>query len=192
MDQPTLNELCDLLPNIDFRQTFGTSELGIVRVKSESRNSLFMKIGGEGVETRIINNVLQIRSQSCMLGYLNAISPFNNEGWYNTNDVVEEKNGYYKITGRIDDVINVGGLKFMPSEVERVALNFPNVSLVKVYGNNNPITGQHVESTVQPANPLTFDKKAFISYLKKSLEPHMVPKKIVIESVEVGHRFKKN
>ena len=95
MDQPTLNELCDLLPSIDFRQTFGTSELGIVRVKSESRNSLFMKIGGEGVETRIVNNILQIRSQSCMLGYLNAVSTFDNEGWYNTNDVVEENNGLF-------------------------------------------------------------------------------------------------
>ena len=52
MDQPTLDALCKILPNIDFRQTFGMSELGIVRVKSKSRDSLFMKIGGEGVKTR--------------------------------------------------------------------------------------------------------------------------------------------
>ena len=170
----------------------GTSELGIVRVKSKARDSLFMKIGGEGVETRVIDGVLKIRSQSCMLGYLNAISPFDNEGWYDTKDVVEENNGYYKVTGRIDDVINVGGLKFMPSEVEQVALNSPNVSLVKVYGKNNPITGQHVELIIQPVNPLTFDKKFFISYLKRSLQAHMVPKKVVIESVSVGHRFKRS
>ena len=62
MDQPTLDELCKLLPQVDFRQTFGMSELGILRVKSEARDSLFMKIGGEGVETRVVNNVLQIRS----------------------------------------------------------------------------------------------------------------------------------
>jgi long-chain acyl-CoA synthetase len=192
MDQPTLDELCRLLPRVDFRQTFGTSELGIVRVKSKARDSLFMKIGGEGVETRVIDGVLKIRSQSCMLGYLNAISPFDNEGWYDTKDVVEENNGYYKVTGRIDDVINVGGLKFMPSEVEQVALNSPNVSLVKVYGKNNPITGQHVELIIQPVNPLTFDKKFFISYLKRSLQAHMVPKKVVIESVSVGHRFKRS
>jgi len=46
MDQPTLDELCKLLPSVDFRQTFGMSELGIVRVKSEARDSLFMKVGG--------------------------------------------------------------------------------------------------------------------------------------------------
>jgi long-chain acyl-CoA synthetase len=61
MDQPTLDELCKLLPNVDFRQTFGMSELGIVRVKSEARDSLFMKVGGEGVVTRVVNGVLQIR-----------------------------------------------------------------------------------------------------------------------------------
>ena len=35
------------------------SELGIVRVKSEARDSLFMKVGGEGVETRVVDNVLK-------------------------------------------------------------------------------------------------------------------------------------
>ena len=44
------------------------SELGIVRVKSKARNSLYMKIGGEGVETKIDNKVLQIRSKTRMTG----------------------------------------------------------------------------------------------------------------------------
>ena len=81
MDQPTLDALCELLPNVEFRQTFGMSELGIVRVKSEASNSLFMKVGGEGVETRVVNNVLEIRSKARMLGYLNAESPFDEDGW---------------------------------------------------------------------------------------------------------------
>jgi long-chain acyl-CoA synthetase len=192
MDQPTLDELCSLLPDVDFRQTFGMSELGIVRVKSEARNSLFMKVGGEGVETRVIDNVLQIRSQSRMLGYLNAPSPFDSEGWYNTKDVVETKDGYYKVVGRISDVINVGGLKFMASEVERVALMFPGVSLVKATPRPNPITGQHVELLVQPSSQVTVDKDTLISFLKERLQSHMVPKRIRIESVSVGHRFKKS
>jgi long-chain acyl-CoA synthetase len=191
MDQPTLDELCKLLPNVDFRQTFGMSELGIVRVKSEARDSLFMKVGGEGVETRVVDGVLQIRSSSRMLGYLNAPSPFDAEGWYDTKDVVEVKGGYYKVTGRISDVINVGGLKFMASEVERVALTFPNVSLVKATPKQNPITGQHVELLVQPANENDVDKEALIVFLKERLQPHMVPKRIRIDSVTVGHRFKR-
>jgi acyl-coenzyme A synthetase/AMP-(fatty) acid ligase len=191
MDQPTLNELCRLLPQVDFRQTFGTSELGVLRVKSEARDSLFMKIGGEGVETRVVNNVLQIRSQTRMLGYLNAPSPFDSEGWYDTKDVVEEKNGYYKIVGRTDDIINVGGLKFMASEVERIALEFPNVSLVQAYAKQNPITGEHVELKVQPTKENLVDRDALTTYLKSKLKPHMMPKRIIIESISIGHRFKK-
>ncbi len=191
MDQPTLDELCKLLPIVDFRQTFGMSELGIVRVKSEERDSLYMKVGGEGVETKVVNNVLQIRSESRMLGYLNASSPFDAEGWYDTKDVVEIKDGYYKVTGRISDVINVGGLKFMASEVERVALEFPSVSLVKAAPKSNPITGQHVELLVQPTIKDGVDKEALLAFLKERLQPHMVPKRIRLEDVVVGHRFKR-
>jgi acyl-CoA synthetase (AMP-forming)/AMP-acid ligase II len=191
MDQPTLDELCKLLPNVDFRQTFGMSELGIVRVKSEARDSLFMKVGGEGVETRVVDCVLQLRSSSRMLGYLNAPSPFDAEGWYDTKDVVEVKGDYYRVTGRISDVINVGGLKFMASEVERVALTFPNVSLVKATPKQNPITGQHVELLVQPTEDGGVDKEVLLVFLKERLQPHMVPKRIRVEDVAVGHRFKR-
>ena len=191
MDQPTLDDLCRLLPNVDFRQTFGMSELGIVRVKSESRSSLFMKVGGEGVETRVINNVLQIRSASRMLGYLNATSPFDDEGWYDTKDVVDEKDGCYRVVGRTGDVINVGGLKFMASEVENAALDFPNVSLVKALPKQNPITGQHVELIVQTSTG-ALDKDLLMSFLRSKLQPHMVPRRIRIEDISVGHRFKKS
>jgi long-chain acyl-CoA synthetase len=191
MDQPTLDDLCKLLPNIDFRQTFGMSELGIVRVKSEARDSLYMKVGGEGVETRVVGGVLQIRSSTRMLGYLNSPSPFDTDGWYDTKDVVEVKGDYYKVTGRVSDVINVGGLKFMASEVERVALQFPDVSLVKATPKSNPITGQHVELIVQASTDRAVNKVALLDFLKDRLQPHMVPKRVRIEKVVVGHRFKK-
>jgi long-chain acyl-CoA synthetase len=191
MDQPTLSQLCSLLPGVDFRQTFGTSELGIVRVKSAARDSLFMKIGGEGIETRVVENCLQIRSKYRMLGYLNAPSPFDAEGWYSTKDVVEVHDGNYKIVGRASDVVNVGGLKFMASEVERVALEYPKIALVKAYSRRNPITGQHVELIVQPTAEGLVDKEALLTYLKANLQPHMVPRRVRIEDVGIGHRFKR-
>ena len=73
-----------------------------------------------------------------MLGYLNADSPFDKEGWYNTKDFVEEKDGFYKITGRVNEVINVGGLKFLASELN-VAFNLKVLSLLKLK-EKNPIT----------------------------------------------------
>jgi non-ribosomal peptide synthetase component F len=80
MDEPTLAELCRLLPEVDFRQTYGMSELGILRVKSEARDSLFMKVGGEGVETRVEDGTLRIRAANRMMGYLNEDSPFDADG----------------------------------------------------------------------------------------------------------------
>ena len=191
MDQPTLDALCEVLPNIDFRQTFGMSELGILRVKSESRGSLYMKIGGEGVETRVVDDILEIRSKTRMLGYLNAENPFDSEGWYSTKDIVEERDGYYKITGRLSEVISVGGLKFMASEVERVALRFEGVELAKAEGKPNPITGQHLELTVQTVSNFQIDKTELKAFLSKSLPVHMLPKRLRVSEVAVGHRFKR-
>ena len=149
-----------------------------------------MKVGGEGVETRTVNGVLHIRSKSRMLGYLNASSPFDSAGWYDTKDIVDDRDGYYKVVGRTSDVINVGGLKFMASEVERVALEFPSVAFVKAYPRDNPITGQHLELIVQTKDS-SFDRDILKTYLKDELQPHMVPKRIRLEEVEIGHRFKK-
>jgi long-chain acyl-CoA synthetase len=191
MDQSTLDALCNLLPNIDFRQTYGMSELGIVRVKSKARNSLYMKIGGEGVETKIDNKVLKIRSKTRMLGYLNAESPFNKNGWYDTKDIVDERDGYIKITGRTVDVINVGGLKFMASEVERIALMHPNVGLVKAYAKNNPLTGQHVEILINSIKKNKINKKVIKEHFKSHLPAHMVPKRIIIDEMKISHRYKK-
>ena len=79
----------------------------------------------------------------------------------------------------------------MASELERVALTFPNISLVKATPQHNPITGQHVELLVQPTSDNGVDKDKLMSFLKKRLQPHMVPKRIRVQSVAVGHRFKR-
>jgi long-chain acyl-CoA synthetase len=191
MDQPTLDALCEQLPKIDFRQTYGMTELGVVRVKSKARDSLFMKIGGEGVKTRVVNNILEINSETRMLGYLNEDSPFDEKGWYNTKDLVEQQDGFYKIIGRSNEVINVGGLKFLASEVERVALSFKGVEFAKAEGRTNPITGQHVELIVQPIKKNEIDKIKLKDFLSKKLPKHMTPKRLKISLIKVSHRFKK-
>jgi len=190
MDQFTLDELCQQLPNVDFRQTYGMSEIGILRVKSKNRNSLFMKIGGEGINTKVVDNVLFIKSKSSMLGYLNAESPFDSDGWYNTNDIVETDNEFIKVIGRTNELINVGGLKFMASEVESIALEFPNIRFAKVFVRKNPITGQHIELFIEP-NHEKFREEPLKEFLDKKLQTHMTPKRITIGKIQINHRYKK-
>ena len=190
MDQITLNDLCKLLPDIDFRQTYGMSELGILRIKSESKNSLFMKVGGEGIETKVIKNVLYIRSENPMIGYINARSPFSKKGWYNTGDLVEKKGDYIKIIGRTKEIINVGGLKFMPSEIEHVVLKYKGVKFAKIIARSNPITGQHPELYVEEKIKGTINLVSLKHELQKRLPRHMVPSRIKITDIEYNHRFK--
>lgn len=191
MDEGTLETLCELLPQVDFRQTFGMSELGILRVKSESRNSLFMKIGGEGVEWKVENELLLIRSTSRMLGYLNAPSPFDKDGWYQTNDLVHVEGEFLKVVGRNNDIVNVGGLKFLLSEVERVAYANSEIELATAKAAPNPITGQHVEITVQLKPSKSLSVEVLREYFTENLPNHMRPRKITVGNVHVGHRYKK-
>lgn len=195
MDQTTLDSLSNQLSNVDFRQTYGMSELGILRIKSESRDSLFMSVGGEGVEVKVVEKKLFIRSSNSMIGYLNAPSPFDEKGWYNTKDLVEEKitdkGIFYKIIGRDSELINVGGLKFMPADVENVVLQFEGIKFCKVKSVKNPITGEYPELIYQTKDDEDINILSLKLFLKEKLPSYMLPRKYIHHTVKIGHRFKK-
>jgi long-chain acyl-CoA synthetase len=174
---------------VDFRQTYGLSELGVFQVKTRTRDSLWMKIGGDGIETRIVDGVLHIRSDNRMLGYLNAPSPFI-DGWYDTGDIVEEHDGYIKVAGRAKEIINVGGLKILPGEVERIALLYPGVLRAKAHGVSNPITGQHIELIAEPEPGASLDRRALMTHFRMHLQKQVCPHRITIGAVPVSYRFK--
>ncbi len=189
MDQGTLDRLCHALPSVDFRQTYGLSELGVFQVRSKARDSLWMKIGGKGIETRTVDDVLHIHSGNRMLGYLNAPDPFE-DGWYNTGDLVELSDGFMKIVGRATEILNVGGLKILPSEIERVALAHPGVQLAKAYGVPNPLTGQHIEVICQPREGVTLDRRELMAHFRAHLQKQLCPHRVIVGAVAVSHRFK--
>lgn len=195
MDQTTLDAITMILPNVDFRQTYGMSELGILRIKTEARDSLYMSIGGEGVEVKAVDHKLYIRAKNAMEGYLNAPSPFDEDGWYNTKDLVDVKEigntTYYKIIGRDSDLINVGGLKFMPADVENLVLQFEGIKFCKVKAVKNPITGEYPELIYQTNDDNDIDLKELKQYLKVKLPAYMLPRKYIHQNLKIGHRFKK-
>ncbi len=195
MDSETLEKISSLLPWINFRQTYGMSEIGILKIKSENNKSLWIKIGGEGVKKKIINKVLYLKTKNKMIGYLNSKSPFDKGGWYNTNDLVEARpDGFLKIIGRKSETISVGGLKILPSEIERVALKNLNIKYCKAYGKNNPITGQHVEIICETKKTIENKEKIAVE-LKKSFKKELlegfVPLKIKFQKIEISYRYKK-
>ncbi|MBU2699189.1 acyl-CoA synthetase (AMP-forming)/AMP-acid ligase II [Sporomusaceae bacterium BoRhaA] len=194
MPESTLRRLHELFPSIKLLQTYGLSEVGILRSKSKSSDSLWVKVGGEGFETRIVNDMLEIKSRSAMMGYLNAPSPFTEDGWFKTGDVVEQDGEYIKILGRISEIINVGGQKVYPAEVESVIQMIDNIAEVTVYGERNPITGNFVCAKVRLAKEE--DKKQVIYRIKNvckdKLESFKVPVRIkVVQELQHSARFKK-
>jgi hypothetical protein len=66
-----------------------------------------------------------------------------------------------------------------------------DIELVKAEGKPNPITGQHVELTVQSSANQDIDKAGLKLFLSKKLPNHMMPKRLKLTSVSVGHRFKR-
>jgi acyl-CoA synthetase (AMP-forming)/AMP-acid ligase II len=194
MPEITLKRLHELFPKIRLQQTYGLSELGILRSKSESSDSLWFKIGGEGYDTRIVDGVLQIKAKSAMLGYINSPNPFIDDGWFNTDDSIEIKGEYIKILGRKSEIINVGGEKVYPTEVENVIQGIANVSEVTIYGEKNPILGEIVCAKVSLLNdedPKTFNKR-LRQYCNGKLERYKIPVKVdLVSEKQHSDRFKK-
>jgi len=194
MPESTLKNLKRIFPNVKLLQTYGLIELGVMRSKSEKDDSLWVKVGGDDYKTRIVEGMLEIKAKSAMLGYLNAPSPFTKDGWFITGDAVEVKGEYIKILGRKSELINVGGDKVYPQEVESVIQEMDNVAEVIVFGEKNPIMGNIVCTNVRLL--LDEDKKGFTKRLKQHCAGRLVNFKIpvrvrIIDKQQYGDRFKK-
>lgn len=194
MPQSTLNKLRNAFPRVILQQTYGLSEVGVLRSQSREDGSLWVRIGGEGFQTKILNNVLWIKSEYAMVGYLNAPSEFDTDGWFNTQDQVEVDGDYFRILGRITDLINVGGQKVYPSEVENVILEIDNIKDVAVFGEKNPLLGQIVVAKVllEQSESLENVKKRIRHECMAKLVSFKVPSKVIItEDVLHNNRQKK-
>jgi len=195
MPPATLERLRKAFPNAQIKQTYGLSELGVLRSKSETDDSLFVRIGGDGFEVKVVDNILWIRSEANMIGYLNAPQPFDAEGWMCTGDEVEVRGEYMRIIGRKSEMINVGGQKVFPAEVESVLLSAGNIKEATVFGARHPLMGQVVQARVSLEEPEAAD--ALSARLRKHCMGHLakfkVPTKIMVVSEEEqrSERFKK-
>jgi acyl-CoA synthetase (AMP-forming)/AMP-acid ligase II len=193
MPPTTLAAVREALPWVRFKQTYGLSELGILPTRSRESGSVWLKLG-TGFEHKIVAGVLWIRSPSAMLGYLNAPSPFEADGWFNTQDLVESDGEYIRILGRKSELINVGGEKVHPTEVENVLLQIDNVKDVTVRGVPNAVTGELVAAKITPLVPEEPDvlKRRVRQFCHARLERYKVPAVIdVVVEEHHGARFKK-
>ena len=196
MPESLLLKLKDKLPRVKFLQTFGTSETGIMKTSSMSSSSTFLKFDDPNQEYKIVNGELWLRSKTQVLGYINhSNESFTEDGWFMTGDLVEQTDdGFIKIIGRSKELINVGGEKVLPAEVESVIMELDFIEDCIVKSEQNSITGQMVCADVVLKEGFDFknEKLKIKKHCIQKLDPFKIPVRIrEIESVNFTNRFKK-
>ena len=165
-----------LPPAIRKRGTAGIPMLNEVRVV-DSRGAPL----GAGEEGEIV-----ARGPGVMDGYvgdpeLNARAFV--DGWFRTGDAGRlDQDGYLTITGRIKELINRGGEKIAPNEIERVIAGHPAVDRVCVFGIAHPTLGEEVVAAVVPAHDAVADERAIIEFAGSRLAAFKVPRRVVFTS----------
>lgn len=185
MDASTLARLNALFPHAQISQKYGTTETGSPRSVSRGNDSLWLRIKSDDVETKVVDGVLWIRGTGTILGYLNSPSPFDEAGWYCTGDLVDVDGDWIRFRGRLAEIINVGGEKVMPAEVEQIILELDLVRGALVCGQKHPLLGEIVTARVNlaPRAPGRADAIRLIrSHCRRRLASFKVP--VVISIAE--------
>ncbi len=197
MPDTLLERLRAALPGVEFVQRFGTSETGALPVK-DSGGGLILKTTGDGFAWKIVDDELWVRSPSRALGYLSAPSDsFAEDGWFRTGDLAESMaDGSVRVLGRRHELINVGGEKVLPGEVERVLLAHPLVVDCRVFAEPNAVLGQVVAAEVvwrgEEQNPLVV-KREIHAHANTALPRHKLPAHVrLVAQIEATRNFKKS
>ena len=194
MPESLLLRLKAAFPRVRFIQTFGTSETGITRTSSPEAGSTFLRFDDPDLEWKVIDDELWLRSRTQIAGYLNASNErFTADGWFRTGDKVEQgPGGTLRILGRLGEMINVGGEKLMPAEVESVVLSVQGVTDCRVRGEPHPLTGQTVAVDVVTLLP---DHETLRSAIRgacrERLARHKIPTRVTFVASVSGARMKK-
>ena len=130
---------------------------------------------------------LMVRGPHVLKGYWNnkeeTEKQLEKDGWLHTGDLVSiDENGFIRIYGRSKDLINRGGLKIYPSEIESLILQHPAVSQVCVVGTPNPVLGENICACVIPKEGVTVSLIEMRDFLKNKVAKHKLPDELFIVS----------
>ena len=178
-DDRILSSINSQYPKAKIVHIFASTEAGVGFSVSDKKSGFpknYLEKSPLGVGIKIKDNKLFIRNEHVHNKYLGNNKSFgSSDGWIDTGDSVHIKNDRVLFRGREDGVINVGGDKVYPEEIENVLLKHPLVASVKVYAKANPITGSLVAADVILVNSKTNSEEAskiLREYNSKILERH--------------------
>jgi acyl-coenzyme A synthetase/AMP-(fatty) acid ligase len=145
-DQGLLDQLHEMYPDAKIAHAFASTEAGVAFDVNDGRAGFpaeYVTSPRDGIEMKVEDGTLRIRSHRNAARYLGSASSqlAGADGFVDTGDLVELDGGRYYFRGRRGGVINVGGMKVYPEEVEAVLNADPRVRMSLVRPKRNPITG---------------------------------------------------
>jgi acyl-coenzyme A synthetase/AMP-(fatty) acid ligase len=182
-DQALLNALSSLYPRARVAHAYASTEAGVGFEVDDGQAGFPASFLGEranGVTMKIVDGSLNIRSERAAQRYLgdNAPELRDRDGFVDTGDMIETRGERCFFVGRRGGIINVGGAKVNPEEVEAVINLHASVHASLVKARKNPITGALVAADVV-LNEGVVEGQALrdeiIAACAKQLAPHKVP-----------------
>lgn len=184
-DQALLDQLGSFYPQARVSHAFASTEGGVAFDIKDLLSGVHPDVINHtpGVEMKIEHGTLRIRSDRTASRYLNhECRPLKDkDGFVDTGDVLELRSGRYYFVGRRDGVINVGGQKVHPEEVEEVINRHPFVRMSLVRTRKNPLMGSLViadvvlETREQPSSDDHTIERDILSLCREVLSAHKVP-----------------
>jgi acyl-coenzyme A synthetase/AMP-(fatty) acid ligase len=185
-DQAVLNALKEAFHPADVSHAYASTEAGVAFNVTDGREgfpaTFIADCTGSGVEMKIVDGSLRIRSPRIAIGYIGSTEPLHDaDGFVDTGDMVELSGERYCFVGRRGGIINVGGLKVHPEEVEAVINTHPLVRMSRVSARKNPITGALVQAEIvlnDEAGHAENLAQEITALCRQKLSPHKVPARI--------------
>jgi acyl-coenzyme A synthetase/AMP-(fatty) acid ligase len=185
-DQQVLDGLRAAYPQAAIGHAYASTEAGVgfaVNDGQEGFPAAYVDVGCPGapdVTMKVVDGSLRIRSQRAASRYLGAAPPVlaDDEGFIDTGDLVERRGDRYYFVGRRGGIINVGGLKVNPEEVEATLNGHAAVRMSLVQARRSPVTGAIVVADVVLRDPATASetlKHDILDLCRARLDRHKVP-----------------
>ncbi len=184
-DQAILDALHRRYPAASIAHAFASTEAGVafdVRDGCAGFPAMLLDQPDPSVAMRVEGGTLRIRSARTASRYLGAQASdlCDHDGFVDTGNLVERRGARYYFVGRREGVINVGGLKVCPEEVEAVINQHPQVRMSRAWARRSPITGAIVAADVvvrtdDAAAPFDSIRSAILDTCRRVLPAHKVP-----------------
>ncbi len=187
----TIQNFKKIISNGYLATYYGLTEASRSTFMIFDKNSSFDESVGQpapGIKIKIINDTQKSKTGEIWIKGDNVIKKYWKnaqadenlvDGWLKTGDLgYIDDSGYLYLLGRSDDVINIGGEKVMPVEIEKVVRQIVGVENVVAFGIHHEIFGQVIKLHIIKSTNSNLDKSAIINYCIKNLEKYKIPSKI--------------